>query len=304
MSMTRGEMFFSGKLEDANRESTSHTYLGGHALQWFEEERPGDKTFEEIIALFKEKFSKRNTAEDGSLIAEAHQLTQNKDKSQNVCRVHRQTLPPNVTKPSANFAGGFRSPHEQRRQGQAPARNGPGQALHKGQVGKQLRRSNSHFRRRAKCHLELPRSSSGTTEGFGERGQQDRAAGHDDAADRLESRDGAAHIRAGKNNAASSGKRPKVKLELAAPIMMPDKAPAELHRRHNHATLTTTGASAAGNGATGLGDAQKGRMGTLQREQRKIVRRENSAAERTSTDGNCKDHHDGTGRHWRASTLQ
>ncbi|KAJ4265795.1 hypothetical protein NW764_015545 [Fusarium oxysporum] len=143
MSMTRGEMFFLEKLEDANRESTSRTYLRGHTLQWFEEERPG---VEEIILLFEEKFSKPNTAEDGSLIAEAHQLTRNKDESQNVCRVHWQTLPPNVTKPSANFAGGFRSPHEQRQQGQAPARKGPGQALHKGQVGKQLRRSNSRFR--------------------------------------------------------------------------------------------------------------------------------------------------------------
>ncbi|KAI3572330.1 hypothetical protein IWW34DRAFT_795211 [Fusarium oxysporum f. sp. albedinis] len=65
--------------------------------------------------------------------------------------------------------------------------------------------------------------------------------------------------------------------------MVPDKVPAEFHRRHNHATLTTTGASAAGNGATILGDAQKGRMRPLQREERKMARRENSADERTCT---------------------
>ncbi|KAK2670046.1 hypothetical protein RAB80_014183 [Fusarium oxysporum f. sp. vasinfectum] len=64
---------------------------------------------------------------------------------------------------------------------------------------------------------------------------------------------------------------------------MPDKAPAEFHRRHNHATLTTTGASAAGNGTTILGYAQKGRMRTLQREERKITCRENGEDERTST---------------------
>ncbi|EXK23868.1 hypothetical protein FOMG_19377 [Fusarium oxysporum f. sp. melonis 26406] len=69
---------------------------------------------------------------------------------------------------------------------------------------------------------------------------------------------------------------------------MPDKAPAEFHRRHNHATLTTTGASAAGNGTTILGDAQKGRMRTLQREERKITCRENGADERTSTMATAK----------------
>ncbi|KAJ0140415.1 Succinyl-diaminopimelate desuccinylase [Fusarium oxysporum f. sp. albedinis] len=87
MSMTRGEMFFSVKLEGANRESTSppgasrtpdtflvqtfREYLRGHAVQWFEEEGLGDKTFEKIIPLFEEKFSGPKTAEDGALIAEA-----------------------------------------------------------------------------------------------------------------------------------------------------------------------------------------------------------------------------------------
>jgi hypothetical protein len=56
-------------------------YLRGHALQWFEEERLGDKTFEEIIPLFGEKFSKPNTAEDGGLIAEAHQHARNRYES-------------------------------------------------------------------------------------------------------------------------------------------------------------------------------------------------------------------------------
>ncbi|WKT54331.1 hypothetical protein QSH57_004915 [Fusarium oxysporum f. sp. vasinfectum] len=55
--------------------------FGGHTLQWFEEERPGDKTFEEIIPLFEDKFSKPNTAEDDALVAQAHQLARNKDES-------------------------------------------------------------------------------------------------------------------------------------------------------------------------------------------------------------------------------
>ncbi|RKK73006.1 hypothetical protein BFJ71_g17455 [Fusarium oxysporum] len=53
----------------------------GHTLQWFEEERPGDKTFEEIIPLFEDKFSKPNTAEDDALVAQTHQLARNKDES-------------------------------------------------------------------------------------------------------------------------------------------------------------------------------------------------------------------------------
>jgi hypothetical protein len=46
---------------------------------------------------------------------------------------------------------------------------------------------------------------------------------------------------------------PRVKLEVAVPTMVPDKAPAEFHRRYNLATLTTTGTSAAGNGPPFLG---------------------------------------------------
>ncbi|KAF4964415.1 hypothetical protein FSARC_7650 [Fusarium sarcochroum] len=59
-------------------------YLRGHALQWFEEERLGDKTFEEIIPLFDKKFSTPNTAEDGKLIITAHQLARNRYESMQI----------------------------------------------------------------------------------------------------------------------------------------------------------------------------------------------------------------------------
>ncbi|KAF5604887.1 ribonuclease H [Fusarium pseudoanthophilum] len=102
----RGEIFFSGKQEDCKpriflmyvkkvvkRENPDlelpeeqelentfliqafQKYLRGKALRWFEEERLGEKTFEEIALQFEEKFSKPNTAEDSALIAEAHQIS-------------------------------------------------------------------------------------------------------------------------------------------------------------------------------------------------------------------------------------